>query len=57
MEIGMRIKVQDKTVWHRWFAWYPLWSQDKKEYVFWEYIEVRAIHGVYDDTWEYRYDG
>lgn len=50
----MRFKVRrrDLSVWHRWFAWHPVCTENA--WVWLEYVERRVMYYTYDDFPEYR---
>jgi len=56
----MRRRLQDKTAWHRWYAWHPVQvSEGGVTWVIWfewverREIEAEAIYGVVP-FWQYR---
>ena len=53
----MKKLINDRTTWHRWFAWYPVIAYDSRNEkiyyrVWWEYVE-RRLHS-YAEWWESR---
>lgn len=50
----MRSKpIQDDTVWHDWFAWYPVWVDYQKIWL--ETIQRKRTYSVYEREWQYRF--
>lgn len=48
----MRIRFQDLTKWHRWFAWHPV--SVGNDFVWWEYVIRKGTYGYDGISFEYR---
>lgn len=52
---------QDRTQWHRWFAWRPVWFNYRttgtrvcETRAWWVYVERKVYHGWDGSLWDYR---